>query len=275
MNFVNFYDLPAPALAKLLALDDAVKQLTEKDASLSAQIEDRRARLNGRIIDQRDDHARLHQDLEQLLADQKTTKAHLRDAESLLASCKTWIERLPPQAKLEVVAPPSSVGKDLAKVRADLNHLRDELARIKSAPTPSPDLRQRVERYVDRLGAPIVRGIGEGEVLRIIWPGARQTTSGPDEKTADVLSLFAILFREKMVSAIMDEATRMANQLVPLAEWPKRIADLAHQIEQLSRVEEALIERALAAGESVHRSASAPPVAVLGVKLVEARKHVA
>ena len=265
---MNHANLPAPALAKLLALDDAVNQLRERDADLAAQIEDHRKRLDGRIVDRRDDHAQLRQNLEQLLADQKATYNHVREAQEVLSTCKTWIERLPSGAKLEAVTV-SAEGKNLADVRAHLKSASDDLDKLRHAPTPSPDLRQRVEHYVDRLGSPSLRGIGAGETLKIIWPGARQTISGPDEKTADVLSLFAVLFKDRMIDVIMTEATRLSNTPVPLAERPARIAVLEREIEELSRVEEALVDAAIARRESVHRSASALPQAVLGVRVVE------
>ena len=266
---MNHANTPAPALAKLLALDDAVSQLRERDADLAAQIEDCRARLNGRIVDVRDDHAQLRERFGQLLADQKATKVHLREAEILLTSCKNWIERLPALTKLEPVSFSVSKGADLAKVRASLKAKRDDLGKLRDAPTPSADLRQLVESYISKLGTPTVCGIGANEKLRIIWPGCKQNLQGPDEKTADPLALFAILFKDRMVDAIMAEATRMANEPVPLAERPARIAALEREIEELSRAEEALVEAAIARGDPVHRSGSAPPVAVLGVRVVE------
>jgi hypothetical protein len=48
-----------------------------------------------------------------------------------------------------------------------------------------------------------------------------------------------------------------------------------HEIEELSNVEEALIEAAIARGETVHRSPSALPQAVLGVRIAERVSRVA
>ena len=50
----------------------------------------------------------------------------------------------------------------------------------------------------------------------------------------------------------------MANDPLPVAH-----------LDELHRVEEALVAAALAAGSSVHRSPSAPPAAVLGVKIAD------
>jgi hypothetical protein len=53
---------------------------------------------------------------------------------------------------------------------------------------------------------------------------------------------------------------------LPVAQRPPRIAALERELEELHRVEEALVAAAIAAGEPVHRSPSAPPAAVLGVR---------
>jgi hypothetical protein len=47
---------------------------------------------------------------------------------------------------------------------------------------------------------------------------------------------------------------------------------LISQIEQLAYVEEALVAAAIANGEAVERSSKAPPAAVLGVRIAEAKK---
>ena len=44
---------------------------------------------------------------------------------------------------------------------------------------------------------------------------------------------------------------------------------LERGLDELHRVEEALVAAAIAAGEPVHRSPSAPPAAVLGVRVVD------
>jgi hypothetical protein len=51
-------------------------------------------------------------------------------------------------------------------------------------------------------------------------------------------------------------------------ERSSRRAALANQIEQLAYLEEALVEQSQAAGAPVERSSSAPPAAVLGVRVI-------
>jgi hypothetical protein len=70
----------------------------------------------------------------------------------------------------------------------------------------------------------------------------------------------------------MREVERIANDPLPQAERKERIAELEREIEQLAYVEEALVAAAIAGGEDVQRSSSAPPQAVLQVRVVEATK---
>ena len=60
-----------------------------------------------------------------------------------------------------------------------------------------------------------------------------------------------------------------ANDPLPVAHRAPRIAALEHQLDDLDRVEEALVAAALAAGSSVHRSPFAPPTGVLGVRVAD------
>jgi hypothetical protein len=119
---------------------------------------------------------------------------------------------------------------------------------------------------------PTITGIDEGEKFKVIWPGAGFDSRGPREDRADVLPLMALLCPDAMTAALMREVERMTNDPVPQAERKKRIAALEQEIEQLAYVEEALVAAAIAEGEDVHRSPSAPPQAVLQVRVAEATK---
>jgi hypothetical protein len=265
---MNYSSLPSFVLPRLLALDESVVYLSAKEANIAEEIEEIRKRLDGRVVDQRDDPDQLQERLQQLLTGQKHVKARLDGTQRLISSCRAWLDRLPDGAKLEQVKA-NTEGKELADVRAQIKAARDELKMLKRAPVPSPDLRQRIERRVAALGSPTVRGIGQGETLKIFWPGAKETISGHDERSCDPLALFSVLFPEKLVDAVMAEVERMTSEPLPLAQRPAQIAAVEREIEGLSHVEEALVELALARGEPVHRSGSALPQAVLGVRVVE------
>jgi hypothetical protein len=72
-----------------------------------------------------------------------------------------------------------------------------------------------------------------------------------------------------MLALVMGEVARAANDPLPLAQRAPRIAALQRELDQLHRVEEALAAAAIAAGQPVHRSASAPPAAMLGVRVAD------
>src|SRR6476620_634948 len=96
---------------------------------------------------------------------------------------------------------------------------------------PGPDLRRPVDQRVAALGTPVVRGIGAG-----------------GEFLAGRLAMFAILFPEKRADAALAEVKRMANDPIPVAQRPARSAAPQREIDELSHVEEALVEAAIACG---------------------------
>jgi hypothetical protein len=191
----------------------------------------------------------------------------LQAEQSVLCSCKTWVDRLPAGTKLEPV-PVTADGHDLAGVRKRINAANAERDTLRRAPAPSEDIEARVRGYLRGL-APKVRGVGVGERLSIVWPGAQTPTCYIAEHTCDPLALIAALFPERMLSLVMTEVNRMANDPLPVAQRPPRIAALDRELEELHRVEEVLVAAAIAAGQPVHRSPSAPPAAVLGVRIAE------
>jgi hypothetical protein len=72
-----------------------------------------------------------------------------------------------------------------------------------------------------------------------------------------------------MLSLVMGEVERMANDPMPVAQRPPRIAALERELDELHRIEEALVAVAIATGQLVYRSPSAPPAAVLGVRVAD------
>jgi hypothetical protein len=265
---MNYDALPQFVLAKLLALDEAVAALKAGADAVERGIEDRRARLYGNV--RRDDNPRsLQAELERLLADQKMVQQRLQAEQSVLSACKAWLDRLPAGTKLEPV-PITADGHDLAGVRKRIKAATAEVDALKHAPAPSEDIEARVRDYVRGL-APKVRGVGVGERLSIVFPGAQSSSASwyISEHTCDPLALLAALFPDRMLALVMGEVERMANDPLPLAQRAPRIAVLKRELDELHRVEEALVAAALAAGSSVHRSPSAPPAAVLGVRVAD------
>ena len=104
----------------------------------------------------------------------------------VLSACKAWLDRLPEDTKLEPVAVTAD-GHDLAGVRNRIKAANAELDALRRAPAPSDDIEARVRNYVRGL-APKVRGVGVGERLSIVWPGAQTASQFISEHTCDPLS---------------------------------------------------------------------------------------
>jgi hypothetical protein len=269
---MNYDALPQFVLAKLLALDEAVAALNASAQVIERGIEDRRARRFGNARRADDNPRALEAELERFVADQKVVQKRLQAEQSVLSACKSWLDRLP-ETKLEPVAVTSD-GHDLAGVRHRLKTISAEIDALRHSPAPSEDIEARVMDYVRGL-APKVRGVGAGERLSIVWPGAQTASQFISEHTCDPLSLVASLFPDRMLSLVMAEVERMANDPLPVAQRGPRIAVLERELSDLRLVEEVLVAVAIAAGQPVHRSPSAPPAAVLGVRVAESASRAA
>jgi hypothetical protein len=267
---MNRSDLPNGVLSKLFDLDEHVEHLTRRLANTEQGIADARRRLSGAFKDERE-HNDLRATLGELVNDKPMLEKKLHAAESVLSCCKSWLDELPPHTVLEPVATDVS-GHTLEQVHNKLAAAQAELAALRAVPTPSADIEERIRHYVHSMARPQIAGIGKGEKLKVVWPGAGWDTRGPREDRAEVLPMMALLFPDAMTAALMREVERMANDPLPQAERKKRIAALEQEIEQLAYVEEALVAAAIAEGEDVQRSPSAPPQAVLQVRVVEASK---
>jgi hypothetical protein len=178
----------------LLALDEGVTALKARADTVERGIEDRRGRLWGNVRRADDNPRSLEAELERLLADQKALQKRLQAEQAVLLACKGWLDRLPAGTKLEPVAV-TTEGHDLDNVRSRIKAANAELDALRRAPAPSEDIEARVRGYVRGL-APQVRGVGVGERLSIVFPGA-QSSSGSgyiSEHTCDPLALIAALF---------------------------------------------------------------------------------
>ena len=266
---MNYSKLPAPVLAKLLALEQHAKKLAERVAKTQDGIASARARLTGGF-EKQSEYDDLRATLNQLVADKPVLEKKLHAAQSTPSSCKVWLDQLPKGTVLEPVEVKAD-GHDLKEVRARIKNAEAELAALRAVPTPSADIEERVRDYVQSMARPTISGVGTGERLRVIWPGAGWDSSGPREHRADVLPLIALLHGDAMVAALMREVERMSNTPVPRAERKKRVAALEGELAELAYVEEAVVVAALAKGQDVQRSALAPPAAVLGVRIAETK----
>ena len=123
---------------------------------------------------------------------QKELQKRLQAEQSVRAACKPWLDGLPAGTKLELVAVTAD-GHELADVRERIKTIAAEIATLKRARAPSNEIEVRVKHYLRRL-APKVSGVGVGERLSIIWPGAQASSGYISEHTSDPLALLAALF---------------------------------------------------------------------------------
>jgi hypothetical protein len=262
--------IPNFVKAKLAALEEQVDNLTRELTNTERAIADARRRLSGsfRTQTELDD---LNASLKQLVADQPSLERNLCRARAVLSNVRTWLDQLPDHTQLEPVSIDVN-GFDLDDVRARIAEAEREISELLAAPTRSADIEARVRAYVQGMARPQITGIGDGERLKVIWPGAGFDTRGPREDRADVLPLMALLHGEAMVAALMREVECVSNTPLPRLEREKRIAELQAELGKLRFIEEPLVSAAIARGEDVQHSASAPPEAVLQVRVVEAKR---
>jgi hypothetical protein len=138
----------------------------------------------------------------------------------MLSACRTWLDELPEGTQLKIVNVKPD-GHDLGDVRERIKDAENELALLRAVPTPAPDIRDRVEAYVQSLAQPEVRGICAGQKLEVKWPNS-------------VIAAFALLFPEKVQEVILAEVEGMANDPLPQAERKKRTAELKREIDELA-----------------------------------------
>jgi hypothetical protein len=267
---MNYNKLPAPVLATLLEREQRAKQLADRVAEMQDGIASARARLTGGF-EKQSEYADLRASLRQMVGSLPALKTRCDAAQATLSGCKVWLDRLPEGTVLEPVQVKTD-GRDLEEVRARIKTAEAELAALRAVPVPSADIEERVRAYVHSMARPTISGVGSGERLKVIWPGAGWDSSGPREHRADVLPLIATLHSDAMVAALMREVERMADEPLPRAERIRRIAALETELAELAYVEEALIAAAIASGDDVHSSPGAPPQAVLGIRIMEAKK---
>jgi hypothetical protein len=258
-------NVPASAIEKLLSLSETAEYLSDKTVQTEQSIAAARHRLSGGFRTESEyDEAR--QSLQTMVTALPTLQKRAVAAQTIYQNCRAYIDNLN-GAKVEAVEAATD-DADLDDVRAQIAELRSELSRLRALPTPGADIEQRVRDYVAKMARPTISGIGQGERLRVVWPGAGWTSSGPREDVADVLSMTALVHPDVMAAALLKEVDRVADT-ASLKDREARIAELEVELADLAYTEEALVTEAIADSEDVSRAIDALPCAVLGVRIVE------
>src|SRR5262249_10468308 len=123
-----------------------------------------------------------------------------------------------------------------------------ELDALRRAPAPSDDIEARVQDYLRGL-APKVRGVGVGERLSIVWPGAQggnpvhiRTYCRPAGAAGRAVS------RPNACPRHGRGRAHGQRPPVPVAQRAPRVAALERELDELHRVEGALVAAAIATG---------------------------
>jgi hypothetical protein len=147
---------PAFVAAKKAQLSDARAAAATRADELIAQISFVRDRLNGRVVREGDHPAELRIELDRLLAESEAPQ-HQRPIETdTIDRCKAWLAALPAGTVLKQVIPDAEDGLSLTAVRARIKKLQESVAVLKRVPIPAPDIRQKVQFYVQGLTRPVV-----------------------------------------------------------------------------------------------------------------------
>ena len=166
---------------------------------------------------------------------EKTVTARLSTLGRIIDDCRTWLASLPSTATLEQVTPEIETGLTLPAVRARIQRLEEFVKALRSVPTPSADIEQRVKAYLDALTKPIVHGVAAGEQLVVEWPRARDQFAAAPHVDLFVLAAFLQpdVFAARLLASI--------HKAAPPSDRDAQVKDLEQQIEQLQRMEEVLL----------------------------------
>src|SRR5262249_4937624 len=207
--------LPAPVLVKLRTLETAVEDLSLRVSKTIDGINKARNRLTGSFRSDKE-YKDMKVSLDDLIEDRGILERHLAVAQTTLSSCNAWLNGLD-NAEVELVE--VNAEGDLDDVVGRIKDTKDELAALRSVPTPAPDIRKRIEAYVREMAQPKITGIGKGEELKVVWPGA-------EWDRVNIVPMIAFLHGEAMISALMRQVDRMVNEPMPAAARRQRIAEL-------------------------------------------------
>lgn len=168
---------------------------------------------------------------------------------------------------VEVELDGSDYRRALTLTRAEIERAKAEIDGLQKIPTPTADIRARVECYVESLASAenvTIGGISGGE-LTVDWP------------TRNPLSLaLALVAPEVLKERLLARIHAVANDPMSPASRLERIAALQVEIDEMQYREEALVSALMDAGDAtVRRSFGAHPHHILQVRVPSAERKAA
>lgn len=264
--------LPHKAAAKLAALDGA--SIDARDAMLSAtrRIGDLEKALN-RSGNPPEDAAGVEFELGRLRAVRQQQSRRHSELAATVSAIGQWLHTVPPFATLEM-AKPTTVNrrKDetlpaaIARTRDEINDAQQELRVVRTAPLPKADLKVKAAAYVQGLverGRPKISAGNDG-VFKVSFEDRNSYVAS---SCASMATLLAWLHPDEMTARLEQEIDALPENKSALTAQDKeaRVSELKANLDALERMEEALVEAAIAEGIDVMRRSNASPLAVLGV----------
>jgi hypothetical protein len=267
--------LNAPLLVKLLQLDRHAGHLAELAEAAERELAYVRNIINGgdnSITAEVFERERANFDGKFKAA--KRLRAVADTEQRVLSNAKIWLERLPSDSELDAAETVVGDGLQLDEVRRRKQAVADEITALRAVPVPSPDIRERVEGYVRKLahaGRPDIDGVVGGE-LKVYWPAdvhaSRQNHNGfTTDGSGSGLLVAAYLFPERLTEALMASIEQATSKPMPPAARLQRLRELAGELVELSRVEAALVDAAIADGAHEVHDINAAPEVVLGCRI--------
>jgi hypothetical protein len=272
---VKLSQAPAHIQQRINELGEEADAIERERKPLADRLEYVTKLVRGKIDDPRVDYREAEVEFHSLSA-QLQKPAGRGSPWTACLTARQWLETLPADAQFEQATVTLPDGADLALWRKRITAGDRELQALRSAPTPRPDIGRDVDHYVRELAAslkPTVSGVGAGEALSVRWPMPPQPTAVTIDMLGDIpfhlLALAALIGPSEMADRILAVVDEQANKPIPVAERPKRIAELEAELETLAYQEEQLVLAELAAGRPVERRSDAPAWAILGVRVVQ------
>src|SRR5262245_25066137 len=256
-------------LRKLLTLGEHCEELDRLATAAEGRLSASRVELNTATL-RPDQFAAVRKQFDALVVEAPKQRSRA-EVERRLSNAKAWVEQLPHSCKLEPAIVVDVNGYDLATLRGRLHAIAHEVREIEHAPSPPPDVEQKIRDYVDDLrakGRPLFHRLGD--TLDIRWPASphasRVQVNGFDSEYGNALLMAVWLNPDALVERLLKEIAEISAQPIPVADRPAMLAQLNAEMMALRYTEESLVCRALANNEVVTRDVAAPPPCVLQVR---------
>jgi hypothetical protein len=248
--------LPEQAREKLLMLDAArVEQAAAAAARLPYEVQD--AKIMQRVHQSQERHAQRHNEIH-----------------ALCSRIRQFLNSLPANVTFEPADPVNAMprkGETLAqaieRLRSEIADTHNHLDVVKGAPLPVADIKALCRARVKAMAArPRVWVGARGEFAMSFVDAQRIDTLASLD---DIAAMLAFADPESFSKRLEDEIDRQLGDqtlaTMPKGERERRTAELAEQLLELERQEEALIDSAQAQGQDIPRRENADPRAVLQI----------